>query len=208
LAPYEQSHPIPVPDGTGGAIVIWDDRRIAPEPEEDITDVYAQRVRSDGTVDAAWPQNGIAVSTAPKDQWNPVLIEDHAGGAIALWEDYRNGASDLYAQRIDFSGVLGAPNVGVVQLFAGGLALSEVWPNPASSGRLGIRFTLPGSSPAWLELLDVMGRRLEAREVGTLGAGEHTVVFPDLGLLAPGVYVVLLRTGSAVRTRQLVVQGP
>ena len=44
---------------------------------------------------------------------------------------------------------------------------------------------------ARLELLDVAGRRLMTREVGSLGAGEHIV---DIGApsLTPGVYFLRL----------------
>lgn len=207
-APNEQDRPFPVPDGTGGAVVIWQDRRVAPEPEEDVMDIFAQRVAGDGTVDSVWPLNGLAVCTASDDQGAPILIADHAGGAIALWQDSRNDPSDPYAQRIDFSGVLGVPILSAVDEVSGWVGSLKVWPNPVSSSRLTIRFTLPGTSAATLELLDVMGRRVGAREVGSLGTGEHTVGFSDIEHLAPGLYMVQLRTERAVRTRRVVIYAP
>jgi hypothetical protein len=207
-APNEQYRPYPISDGTGGVVVVWSDPRAPGDPDEGLIDIYAQRVKSDGTVDPEWPPNGLAVCTAPNDQANPILIPDDAGGAIAFWEDYRNGSSDLYAQRIDFSGVLGEPVVGAVPESSDGLGLSDVWPNPTSGDRLRVRFTLPGASTAWLEVLDVMGRRMVAREVGSLGAGEHTVGLSDDDPLAPGLYLVRLRSEHAVRTTRVVIRSP
>src|SRR5437867_5806894 len=54
------------------------------------------------------------------------------------------------------------------------LALEGLSPNPAT-GALNVSFTLPNAAPAMLELLDVSGRRIAAREVGSLGAGFHFV---------------------------------
>src|SRR5262249_46631082 len=42
-------------------------------------------------------------------------------------------------------------------------------------GALAVAFSLPGASVAELELMDVAGRRIARREVGTLGAGRHQV---------------------------------
>jgi len=207
-APNEQYRPHPVPDGAGGAVVIWQDLRSAGAPEDEgVLDIYAQRVGASGTVDARWPVNGLAVCAAPSDQANPIVISDNDGGVIALWEDYRSGPSDPYAQRIDLSGVLGVPNLSVVEEVSG-LSTLDVWPNPVSKTRLTIRFTLPGTSAARLDLLDLMGRRVGSREVGSLGAGEHTLGFSDTEHLAPGLYMVQLRTARGVRTKRVVIHRP
>jgi len=208
-APNEQLSPHPVPDGTGGAVVLWQDVRIATAPEDEgVSDIYAQRVGASGTVDAGWPVNGLAVCIALSDQVNPILIADQEGGAIALWEDYRSGPSDPYAQRFDFSGVLGVPSLSVVEEASGQFGTLKVWPNPVSNDRLTVRLTLPGMSAARLELLDVMGRRVDSREVGSLGAGEHTLEFSDTEHLAPGLYMVQLRTERGVRATRVVIHRP
>src|SRR5438552_3748139 len=49
-----QIFPSIVPDGHGGAIIAWQDLRVAPN---DI-DVFAQHILATGVVDAAWPANG------------------------------------------------------------------------------------------------------------------------------------------------------
>ena len=75
-------------------------------------------------------------------------------------------------------------------------------PNPAR-GEVTARFALPDARPARLELLDLAGRRVAAREVS--GAGAHAERFGDLGALAPGVYLLRLVHGGAVRTARVAV---
>jgi hypothetical protein len=86
-----------VSDGTGGAIIIWD------ESAGEYQDVYAQRVSASG--DLLWYPTGVPVCTAVGDQYYPVSTTDGAGGAIVAWVDRRVwGDSDVYAQRLDPSG--------------------------------------------------------------------------------------------------------
>lgn len=84
-------------------------------------------------------------------------------------------------------------------------ALDGVRPNPAHGELLSVAFTLPTAATARLELLDVSGRRVVEREVGSLGAGQHTF---DLGTgqrLAPGLYLVRLTQGANTRTTRVAV---
>ena len=91
-----------ISDGAGGAIIVYEDERDDPD------DIYAQRVDLNGNT--LWTDNGTVISTAADDQTDPRLISDGAGGAIIAWEDYRSTTDDdIYAQRVDASGVLGSP---------------------------------------------------------------------------------------------------
>ncbi len=83
------------------------------------------------------------------------------------------------------------------------LALEPPHPNPAVGGRLSVWFALPGGAPARLELLDVSGRRVAAREVGGLGAGRHAVELGAGRALAPGLYLIRLTQGPAVRVARV-----
>lgn len=88
-----QSDAIVVPDGAGGAIVVWTDNRVAS------SDLYAQRLDANGT--AMWTAGGVPVCTATGNQLRAVAIADGFGGAIVAWEDWRAGANpDVYAQRV------------------------------------------------------------------------------------------------------------
>jgi len=71
-------------------------------------------------------------------------------------------------------------------------ALAGATPNPSPRGRLLVSFSLPGARPARLSLFDITGRQVAARDVGSLGAGEHVLdPWPKLGLSA-GMYWVRL----------------
>jgi hypothetical protein len=84
------------------------------------------------------------------------------------------------------------------------LALEGVQPNPARVlGR--VTFTLPSDRPATLELLDVTGRRVAARDVGALGAGRHSVELARGRSLRAGLYLVRLTQGGTVATAKAVV---
>lgn len=74
------------------------------------------------------------------------------------------------------------------------LALAAPAPNP-STGRLAIAFTLPSAAPARLEVIDVAGRMVELRNVGSLGAGPHVVAFTEAARWHPGIYLVRLTQG-------------
>jgi len=87
-----------VSDGTGGVIITWEDYRSGSDD-----DIYAQRVDASGSV--KWAVDGVAICTAAKDRFRPQIVSDGAGGAIITWEDYRSG-EDIYAQRVDASGVV------------------------------------------------------------------------------------------------------
>lgn len=86
-----------VSDGSGGAIVVWEDSRAG------TPDIYAGRVNVSGT--PLWTANGVALCTATDAQYEPKAISDGAGGAIVVWQDHRTLTSaDVYARRVNASG--------------------------------------------------------------------------------------------------------
>ena len=52
----------------------------------------------------SWQTDGVPVCTATGDQMYPVIVPDQKGGGIIIWQDYRAGNWDLYAQRVDSAG--------------------------------------------------------------------------------------------------------
>ncbi|HKW15847.1 MAG TPA: FlgD immunoglobulin-like domain containing protein, partial [Candidatus Krumholzibacteria bacterium] len=98
VQPGTQIGPRIVPDGAGGAVIVWLDFRSLTH-----YDVYAQRVNSAGAVQ--WGANGTAISTATGLKFYLELISDGSGGAIATWQDQRSGSADIYAQRVSSAGV-------------------------------------------------------------------------------------------------------
>jgi hypothetical protein len=102
----QQTTPVLVSDGAGGAIVAWVDGRDAATVNS--LDVYAQHVLASGQVDPAWPANGTPLCTAPKAQIGLAIIGDDAGGAFVTWTDTRSGnpGSDIFAQHVLRSGAV------------------------------------------------------------------------------------------------------
>lgn len=93
-----QRYPVIVSDGSGGAIIVWQDNRAS------TWDIYAQRVDASGT--SQWTADGEAISPATHYQESPAAVSDGSGGVVILWLDNRNGNTDIYAQRVDASGTV------------------------------------------------------------------------------------------------------
>lgn len=84
-------------------------------------------------------------------------------------------------------------------------ALEGVRPTPIRGNDLEVTFSLPTSSSARLELIEVSGRRVVVQDVGSLGVGPHTVKLATHQRIAPGVYWVRLVQGVYQRTVPVVV---
>jgi hypothetical protein len=93
----EQQYPRIVSDDAGGGIIAWADQRSGN------WDIFAQRVHASGSVQ--WTADGDSICVLSQDQGSPRLASDGAGGAIIVWEDNRSGNYDIYAQRVNASGV-------------------------------------------------------------------------------------------------------
>jgi len=118
-----------ISDGSGGAIVVWEDNR---SPD---TDIYAQRISSDGRL--LWPDPGIPVANASNAQLSPQIISDGLGDFIVIWvqspgTSYHVGDTDIYAQKMNSNGEsLWADGKGVPICTAAG---SQEHPQVASDG--------------------------------------------------------------------------
>jgi len=87
-------------DGSGGAIVIWQESRA-----ETTSRILAQRVNSEGSL--SWGQGGVVLYTTDKEISQIEVIDDSSGGAITVWNQSNWGWPKLYdicAQRVDADG--------------------------------------------------------------------------------------------------------
>lgn len=108
VQPGIQAYPAIVADGSGGAVIAWEDERNA------IPDIYAQRIDASGNM--LWTANGVPVCTAAGTQTFTTITADGSGGAIVAWLDARSGTyTEIYAQRVNAG--------GAVQWIADGLAV-------------------------------------------------------------------------------------
>jgi hypothetical protein len=93
-----QARPQLTSDGSGGAIIVWQDGRNGNEN----FDIYAQKIDINGN--PLWNADGLAICTVANVQEFPGIISDNLGGFILTWRDKRIGNFDIYAQRIDNKG--------------------------------------------------------------------------------------------------------
>jgi len=85
-----------VDDGSGGAIVSWEDYR------DDNSDIYAQRIDASGAT--KWAANGVGACRDSSEQYSASIVGDGGGGAFVAWTDLRNGLEDIYAQHVTAAG--------------------------------------------------------------------------------------------------------
>ncbi|MEW6553778.1 MAG: IPT/TIG domain-containing protein, partial [Actinomycetota bacterium] len=115
-------------DGSGGAIITWQDYRSGK------WDIYARRVDASGT--PQWAADGVGLRTAAANgAASPQITSDGSGGAIVTWQDYRSGSKyDIYSQRVDHEGnpLWDADGVGLRTAAANDASYAQVAPD--SSG--------------------------------------------------------------------------
>jgi hypothetical protein len=93
-----QYYPKVISDGKDGGFVVWQDYR------DGNYDIYAQHI-GDGGI-SLWEEDGIGVCVADGKQRLPSIVSDGCKGTIIVWQDFRDGFEDYYAQRIDSNGVV------------------------------------------------------------------------------------------------------
>jgi len=135
------------------------------------------------SVTVTWTIGALAGPAA--DQWQ--------GGLDESW-----AIDDVSVEVSSLTAGVGGPTAPDDRLFFAS-------PNPSRGGLATVIFTLGSAQPATLELFDLGGRRIEARQVGALGAGVHRATFGAGRQLAAGVYYAKLSAGSDVRTTRLAI---
>jgi hypothetical protein len=166
----------------------------------------------DGRVTLRWQTSGAAAFAVERagetGVWQEVstISPDGVGIVRFVDGDFRPGTRYGYRLR-----ALGDDN---------GAVWGEIWVDVPGGARLALRgainpsrstirvaFSLESSAPASLELFDLMGRRVDARQVGALGPGEHSLALGTARSLAPGLYVVRLTSeGRSMTAKALLTR--
>jgi hypothetical protein len=214
-------------DGQGGAIATWE------EADEQLSrrGVWAQRFVMDGVVPVlvslasveagpdrvviAWHVAETLTFRATVERrsqgadWRPLAEVSADGTGRIEYEDRAVRAGERYGYRLAYleAGAERRTTETWVEVpHSLVLALDGLRPNP-SVRELTVSFTLPNEAPATLELLDLAGRRVSERQVGSLGAGRHALRLEEGPRLAPGVYWLrLTQDGRALTARVVVVR--
>jgi hypothetical protein len=169
--------------------------------------VYIQSVAVLSSMDdgATWNLETSGFPNSGTYDWMvPAITTDKARLAVVLVE-----SSDESGYVVD--GVLGtggafsiASVTGVGSDIALGFALRAVTPNSTQEG-LRVAFRLPNAEPAKIEVFNVSGRLVAARDVSSLGSGSHTVTLSGRATLPSGVYFVRLSQGGRSLTTRVVL---
>ena len=92
----------------GEPYVVWRDVTFA-DPSYSTTGLFAQKIDDAGTL--LWGATGVQVSTAPinpsSSSYNVSVGDSSGAGVIIIWDDFRNGNWDIYAQDVDAAGNMG-----------------------------------------------------------------------------------------------------
>lgn len=94
-----QSNPKIEPDGSGGALISWADKRNAID-----YDIYCQRLNASGT--ALWNANGIVVCNAVGNQSAIDMKFLGSNEVLLSWKDLRTANFQIFAQVLDLSGTI------------------------------------------------------------------------------------------------------
>jgi hypothetical protein len=160
-------------------------------------DVYAARLSQHGNVSPG--VNGSGVSTFANDQLQPLVVPGPGTDALVFWTDQRDLQNDLYGTRIALATPAGVDDAAATARFA----ITRVWPQPATGGRVHVRLTLGDARPAQLALYDVAGRRVGAL-LTVAGAGAHDLAL-DAGTAAPGLYFARVMQAGQSREARVVI---
>ena len=152
-----QFNPVITTDGSGGAIIAWQDQRSGNY------DIYAQRIDIAGVV--RWTIDGILISPPDSNQINPTITSDSTGGAIITWQDHRSGNDDIYAQRLN--------GAGETQWTDGGVAISTAANDQFNP--IIISDSLGGAFIAWQSTGVDTYPDLYAQRINSAGAVQWTI---------------------------------
>ena len=189
------------PDGSDGAIVAWHWYKTY----DTRSDIYAQRINSNGTVQ--WTAGGVAISTSSGHQTLPALVTDNGGGAIIAWIDSRLTSSyDIFAQQVNHLGELGVASpisaeepTDLPRVFS----LKQNYPNPFNPTTV-IPYELPAKSHVTLRIYNVLGQEVATLVNSDMKAGRYQARW-DARNMPSGVYIYMLQAGSFIESRKLVL---
>ena len=216
-----QQMPQMISDDSGGALVVWENIYQG--------SLYAQHIVLDGVVatnlslmsadaevdrvsllwqgEAAAYVNAAVERRTTSSQWERIGAPQLEGTDRLRYEDrnvtpgarygYRLSYSEGTAQNVTSETWVDVPRSAV-------FSLEGARPNPAV-GRMSVAFSLPDDSAASLALLDVTGRVLLLRDVGSLGAGQHVLPIGAESAVPPGLYWLRLTQGSRELTARVVM---
>ncbi len=184
------------PGADGSLFVAWTDARSGS------ADPYATLLDAAGEPAPDWTLAGRALASTPENEcMRGIFPGSDADEAVVAWSWpdslYGGQLYDLVFQKVTARGVLAAAPAPPA------LTLAPPWPNPTRDGWT-VRFALPASGRADLDLFDVAGRRVwnDSRELASGGPAQVRITTRGL---PEGVYRLRLRSAAGEMSRPLVL---
>ncbi|MGH7724197.1 MAG: T9SS type A sorting domain-containing protein [Candidatus Eiseniibacteriota bacterium] len=178
-APDAQGEVELLPDGSGGVLLVWDDCRRGCVEGSYQLDVYAQRVRADGTLEPGWATDGRLLSLG---RARSRILPDGTGGFYVASSVIDSHAEDVeyFVERFTLDGdpYLGWPAGGVRVCAAPGTRLGLTI---ASDGLGGVLLTWVDDRPSASNSYEIFASRVLPN--GTIAPG-----WPADGLLVSDEY--------------------
>lgn len=171
---------------------------------------------NEGVVDLEWTtlseenvKSIIVQRSADGNEFTDIASLDAVGNGSAEATTYRftdkNPLREGYYRLfiLDLDGSYEVSDVRRTQCLKGGLNFSDIFPNPTND-KVTIKFEAPsqGSSQITLQLVDLLGRTIEVREITPIVG--MNVAEVDMSSLAAGVYLVVLKDGDNQVTERIV----
>ena len=155
--------------------------------------------------------------SGPNQPWSSIgMLTINAQGGASFTDhnvvpgtqySYELGVSSERGPSVGGQVAVNVPLIDVPPQVDVAFALQPVRPNPLVD-RFKVSFSLPNADPARIDVMDVSGRRMLTREVGSLGAGSHELDLGGACAFTPGMYFVRLsRAGQTLTTRAVVLSG-
>jgi len=149
--------------------------------------------------------NGEVFRSDDGESWSSLGTPAYGSGAFSFDdEDIAPGHAYAYRLTLTKDGLERITPTTWVTVPANVLAFSGPVRNPSVGGPT-VRFVLPDSRPANIEVIDIAGRRLVSVPVGPLGPGQHQLDLSGSLSWRPGIYLLRLRHPEREITRKVCV---
>ncbi len=171
--------------------------------------ILAFCVNSSG--DYVWGDPPVPVSNVASSKIHREIGYTHDGQWITIWEDDRNGSTNVFGQNIKRDGTLGPVSVGISDhgiAAANGMTLSTPYPTPAKE-MVSMDVSMKAEERITLDIIDQKGNIVSNITTGILPSGTHHYTWKcegsDGNSLPSGIYCARLLSEDACLVKKIVI---